>query len=284
MKYIFLLLFLIPCVSISAKREIEIKTSNSDSLFIDDSIYIHASLSGFIQGENIFIKGVFTRDNSSNSFGYTRVGDQWIKQSASIDKQRQVIVGSWDELIELKPDGNDSGYAGSGKYIIKIGYYYITQNSSRSGVNWSVNTIPIMINAPTPSNTPLPSVTPTKKQIPSPTIFPTITPTVVKIEIMTQNRKEDNFSSIESTSEVFSSSSPSNISDEEPVLANTPIINRIYTTDNRPEKINFQQKENKQVSMVKSSVLASIFFVFSVFFAAGATISWYIIKRKTIIG
>jgi hypothetical protein len=140
---------------------------------------ITASPSGFTDGETVFIKGAFFQNGSSNYFGYTKSGDLWIKNSASNTNQRSVKIGEWDGTLIVKSDFADSGYKGEGDYLVKVGYYV----GSATSVNWSTNTLAVLLNEPDPtptlSQTPTPSHSSTPTQSPKPTVTLSPSPTVV---------------------------------------------------------------------------------------------------------
>lgn len=163
-------------------------TVDKDSLFGDEELHVTAIHSGFIDGETIYIKGAFYQESSTNYFGYTKKEDSWIKNGDDTVKQRQIVVGQWDNNLILKSDFSDSGFKGEGEYKLKIGYYYNISPGKLSSVNWASSSATILLNEPdpTPTNTPVPTVantptsTPASTHTPIPTVTPTntITPTV----------------------------------------------------------------------------------------------------------
>jgi hypothetical protein len=176
---LFSVCFLFISQSALAARSIVI-ISDKSLLSGDEEMTVNASTSGFTNGETIYIKGAFFKDGSSNYFGLTKLGDSWVKNSTTALSQRGVIIGNWDNNIEVKPDYLDSGFTGIGDYKFKLGFYYLTSGGNVSSVNWS-NDIGVSLNAP-PSPTPLPTLvksssttassiykSPTPTKIPSPT-------------------------------------------------------------------------------------------------------------------
>lgn len=160
-QFALLLLFLVCVLSPSsayAARNVII-SSDKSSISINDELNISASLSGFTNGEKVYIKGAFFKDGSSNYFGLTKSNDSWIKNSTTALSQREVIIGNWDNLIAVKPDYSDSGFAGSGSYKFKLGFYYLTSGGNASSVNWSANNLDISLDSP-PSQPP--TTAPTK--------------------------------------------------------------------------------------------------------------------------
>lgn len=165
-------------------------SANKDSLFGDEVITLTASSSGFTNGETIYIKGAFYQEGSTNYFGYTKNGDNWVKNGDSTLDQKSIQIGQWDGSIISKSDFVDSGYKGEGGYKLKIGFYYITSGGNPSSVNWSANSLDINLNEPDPTltNTPIPTPTsaptpistspPTPTKMPTPTPSRTPTPTV----------------------------------------------------------------------------------------------------------
>lgn len=86
-----------------------------------------------------YLKGAFKKDNSSNYFGKTLVGSDWVKNGNSYSSQYKITTdstGKWEGNLEIQPDVLDSGYDGSGNYLFKVGRY----SSSGSGPSWSNET------------------------------------------------------------------------------------------------------------------------------------------------
>jgi len=172
-----------------AARSLSIESDRS-SLFGEEVAVITASVSGFTDGETIYIKGAFFQEGSTNYFGYTQKDSTWIKNGESTTSQRSITFGSWDGKLTVKSDFVDSGYKGEGEYKIKVGYYYLTSGGNMSSVNWSTNSLSMALNEPdptptnslaptnTPTNTPIPTCTTTPTSTPKLTSTPTIKPTV----------------------------------------------------------------------------------------------------------
>lgn len=133
-----------------AARSISV-TSDKTSLFGEEELSLSASMSGFTDGETIYLKGAFFKEGSTNYFGYTKNGDSWIKNSTTSVEQRSVQIGSWDGNALIKSDFSDTGYNGSGNYNLKLGFYYITSGGNISSVNWSSNILSVALDQPTPT-------------------------------------------------------------------------------------------------------------------------------------
>lgn len=161
--WVFVLLLGIPLSSTHAARSMSI-TSASISLFGEEEMTVTASISGFTDGETIYVKGAFFQPGTTNYFGYTKNGDSWVKNSASNASQRAVTNGQWDGTLIIKSDFSDSGYKGEGEYSLKVRYYY----GSFTG-EWSTNVLPITINEPDPTSTLTPSVIPSSNPTSAPT-------------------------------------------------------------------------------------------------------------------
>ncbi len=151
----------------------------------DELVTLTASLSGFTTGENIYMKAAMYQDGSTNYFGFTQNGNNWVKSGDSITDQRQIQIGSWDGSLLVKSDSGDSGYKGEGDYKIKVGFYYFTSGGNLSSVQWSTNSVDIHINEPDPTATsvppsPTPTLSPTPVRLPTPTIVLSNTPYAVK--------------------------------------------------------------------------------------------------------
>lgn len=92
-----------------------------------------------------YLKGAFKKDGSSNYFGQTKVGSDFIKNGSSYSNQYKITTdssGNWSGDLEVQPDILDAGYQGTGSYIFKVGRY----TSGGSGPTWS-NEVNITINA-----------------------------------------------------------------------------------------------------------------------------------------
>ncbi len=178
--WVVLPLLLIFPLQVSASRSITIGITQS-LVEGDGVVPITASLSGFLSGEVIKIKGAFFKEGSTNYFGLTKYGDSWIKNSSNTVNQKEVSVGVWDGVLEVKPDQSDSGFVGSGSYLFKVGFYYYTNGDKLSSVNWSDNILAINITqaqAPTPTSIPLPTDSPVPSKTPFPSPRPSSTPTL----------------------------------------------------------------------------------------------------------
>lgn len=178
--FAFLLFFLFP-QQILAARSLSIVSASKTALFGDEDVTINASASGFTTGETIYIKGAMYQDGGTNYFGFTKSGDNWIKNGDTTATQRQIKIDEWDGNMIFKADFADSGYKGEGNYKLKLGFYYITSNGTiSSSVNWSSNNIDLNISEPdpTPTATSSPTKEPTSGKISTstPSKSPTITP------------------------------------------------------------------------------------------------------------
>lgn len=158
---------------VCAARGLQISSDRS-VLLGEDEMQITASISGFTDGEMVYIKGAFFQAGSSNYFGFTKSGDAWVKNSASNTSQRMIKIGDWDGVLVVKSDFSDSGYKGEGDYLVKVGFYY----GSATSVNWSTNTLAVTVNEPDPTVTHSPSpthtATPTQTPRPSNSLTPTL--------------------------------------------------------------------------------------------------------------
>jgi hypothetical protein len=109
----------------------------------------------------LYLKGALKTIDGSNYFGLTKVDDSWIKNNSSYSSQFKITTdseGKWSGTVEAKVDHDDSGFNGTGDYIIKIARY----SSSGSGPNWSnVEKIHIIFDAPEiqDTNSPTPIAT-----------------------------------------------------------------------------------------------------------------------------
>lgn len=181
-RTVFIILFclLILPQKILAARSVSISGDKS-VLNEYEELSVTASVSGFTHGETIYIKGAFFKEGTSNYFGFTKNGTEWIKNGESTINQKQIIPDVWDGVLISKSDYTDSGFIGEGEYLYKVGFYYTTSGGSLSSVHWSSNAIPLHIKPPVPTSTPTPTSaytpTPTPTLMATPTIKPTATPT-----------------------------------------------------------------------------------------------------------
>ncbi len=194
---ILILVFISPfCfLQMAFARDISI-TANKTSLFSDEELVVTASSSGFTNGEQIYIKGAFYQDGTSNYFGFTKNNNDWVKNSASSESQRSVKIGEWDSNLIIKNDPSDTGYKGNGGYKFKVGFYYITSGGNVSSVNWSTNSIDVSLSYPTSAPTSQPTHTPAPTNIPTSTPTKILTPTIAATRIIPRtptqkNRKEE---------------------------------------------------------------------------------------------
>lgn len=87
----------------------------------------------------IYLKGAFKKEGSSNYFGLTKVENEWVKNGSSYKNQLSIKTdssGNWNGEVDIKVDTSDSGFTGSSDYLFKVGRYF--QDSS--GVSWSNET------------------------------------------------------------------------------------------------------------------------------------------------
>jgi hypothetical protein len=163
-----------------AARNISIESASKTALFGDEEVTLNASPSGFTDGETIYIKGAFYQEGgaTNNYFGFTRNGDNWIKNGDPNANQRQVKIGEWNGNVIVKADFADSGYKGEGGYKLRLGFYYITSTGNiSSSVSWSTNSVDLNLSEPDPTPTDTPTKEPTPTKTPTPIPFKTPTPT-----------------------------------------------------------------------------------------------------------
>lgn len=199
-----LCLFLTFPSSSFAARSVSI-TGDKSSLFDDEELVLSASMSGFMDGETIYLKGALFKEGSTNYFGYTKNGDSWIKNSTTALEQRAVQIGSFDGSVIVKSDFSDSGYSGAGSYNLKLGFYYITSGGNTSSINWSSNVLSINLDPPAPTQASITSKASNPVSIPQASKTPTsakaitskTTPIVTKaVSIAAQAIKSNNSAKI----------------------------------------------------------------------------------------
>ncbi len=91
-----------------------------------------------------YLKGAFKKQDKTNYFGLTKVGNDWIKNNNKFEDQYKITTdgsGNWSGNLEIQPDILDSGYEGAGEYLFKVARY-----TGSGSLTWS-NEIIIKINA-----------------------------------------------------------------------------------------------------------------------------------------
>lgn len=141
----------------SAKTETSFNIKDSPSeIKSDQEFEISVSLKVSDKpNANFYLKGAFRKSDSSNYFGETFASSNWVKNGSSYSKQLKISTdgnGNWEGKIKVRPDSEDSGFQGTGDYILKVGKY----TDSGSGPTWS-NELNLKINneikpSPSPSS------------------------------------------------------------------------------------------------------------------------------------
>ena len=215
--------------------------SDKTSLFGDEEMTITASASGFVPGEMIYIKGAFIR-KGQQIISDTQKWKFLDKNGDTSPAQRSINIASWDGTLSMKSDFTDSGFKGEGEYKAKVGFYYTTSGGNLSSVNWSDNTVLIVLNEPDPTPTSTPTATPTpqptatstptpiptstKTPTPTPTTKPTVTPTPTALSIPTKTPTptgNPTLTSIPLKSPLVGVSSPAEKTEDQPA-AGEPLV------------------------------------------------------------
>lgn len=182
MKLVFLLilLFLLPqkvyAASISFQNG-KSTLNNDEEYAIDATITIQAS-----ENTPYYLRGVFSKQGSSNYCGYTWNGSSWYSGPYSTNEGWKnflpIIIknNTWSGQIKAKLDTEDSGCHESGNYTFKIERF--TPSGSGTFDTQSEQVIAITVPSPTVTPTPSPKASPTSK--PTPTNKPTSTPLPMK--------------------------------------------------------------------------------------------------------
>lgn len=145
-------------------------SSLPSSINSDQSISVNVQITGLTPNTKYYLKGAFFKKDSTNYFGYTKLNNEWVKNSTTYSSQYSFTSdssGSFSTSLEVKPDPDDSGLSESGSYQFKVGRY----NSSGSGLTWSneqslninITSSPTSSSTKSPSPTPLKTTTPTSK-------------------------------------------------------------------------------------------------------------------------
>ncbi len=175
-----------------------------------------------------YLKGAFKKSDSSNYFGLTKVGSDWVKNSSSFISQVPISTNSqglWSGTIEVKPDPDDSGLNGSGQYLFKIARYSV----SGSGPSWSNETgLNINYIDAAPSKTSSTAKTSTITQTPSPN--PAVLGTSIvnpKSNFSHSSTASANEASIDGQIQADSSQSAETQSIDKPLIKSTHGVNPI---------------------------------------------------------
>ncbi len=261
--------------SVYGARSIKID-SFKDLFHNDEEGETQISLIGFDAGEEIHVKGAFAGDGSTNYFGFTNIGGEWIKNSTKSEDQPVVTVNNWDGKFKIKPDLGDTGFHGTGDYNFKIGFYYLSTGGNLSSVNWS-DAVKIHIDF-VPSPTTIPTVLPTITDLIKPTANPTtapkittkINPTITSVPIK-----------INSTSAIDKPTATRNILSEVttlPGIEETSNNDRI--TSNSADKVLGIKTQQKTKSFSGQIVTGLLILSATICFITGIYFSIKIAKRK----
>lgn len=159
----------------------------------DDVISITANASG-LSSSTQYLQIVFTKEGeTTNYFGLTQnLLGEWYKYKSgpSLTGDLQVyfynftpVGGVWIGTVSAKLDIDDSGYKGTGNYIVKLAKYITSSSPTYSTNQYSITS---NVSAPTPTPTPTPTSTPTPIPTPTPTSAPTKTPSPTPTPIPTK--------------------------------------------------------------------------------------------------
>lgn len=196
---------------------------------VDQSFKVFASLSLPNNPDSFYyLKGAFKKTAGSNYFGKTLTGSSWVKNSSTFSDQYKITTdssGNWSGNLEVQPDSDDSGFAGTGDYIFKVARY----SSSGSGPTWSNEAAIKIISTESNSqgsaitestSTSIDSLT-TDQQSPSPVIRKSAS--IVRINIPKQLAYQIASIAAASSESVVASTTPQSIIKQEKRI-NFPII------------------------------------------------------------
>lgn len=149
------------------------------SLETTQGFILNIVLNNLTPNSTYYLKGAFKKSDSTNYFGQTKVGNDWIKNSSTYSSQYRLDLQnstSWTGQLSLMPDPADSGYTGSGAYLFKLARYDNAGNNLTWSAEYSLQlngspTTNTTQSSPSPSPTPSPSIKPTPQISPSPIIF-----------------------------------------------------------------------------------------------------------------
>lgn len=116
----------------------------------NNEIEVDINLIGLIKDTSYFLKGAFSKQDSTNYFGKTFVSGNWVKNNSSYSSQLSITTdssGNWNGKIKVMPDESDKGFSGSGEYNFKVARY----NQDGSHLTWSNTQSVIIGKQPTPT-------------------------------------------------------------------------------------------------------------------------------------
>ncbi|RJP46440.1 MAG: hypothetical protein C4584_01580 [Armatimonadetes bacterium] len=124
--------------------------STPSSINTDQFLSVSIEIKGWTANQTYYLKGAFIKDGSTNYFGQTKVGPDWIKNNQKYDQQFLITTnssGEWNGSLDVMPDKEDSGFTGDDEYIFKVGSY----TQSGNGPEWSNTTTINIKNNSTPT-------------------------------------------------------------------------------------------------------------------------------------
>lgn len=101
-----------------------------------ESFNAQIQMKNFQPNTKYFLKGAFSKSNSTNYFGKTYVISDWVKNSSTYLSQLEISTdnnGNFTGNLKVMPDDTDSGFSGTQNYVFKVARY----NNSGSGPTWS---------------------------------------------------------------------------------------------------------------------------------------------------
>lgn len=174
---------------ISQVYAVTVTVSDIPSSISSDPFTVKATISGAGAGTN-YLRIDLYKEGTSNYFGETNNTTNWYNGSDGKQYYPATIVSGvdWSGTIQGRigsPSTTD--YDGAGSYRLRVRRYTTSGSAANDPDNSVAITIafptntPVPTNTPTPQNTPTPTKTPTPQNTPTPTKTPTPTPTI-KVE------------------------------------------------------------------------------------------------------
>lgn len=154
-------------------------TAPPSAIRYNEPISITVTLSNLQPNSIYYLKGAFVKSGSSNYFGQTYVGSDWVKNNVTFSSQVSINTdasGNWTGSLQAMPDYTDSGFSGAGSYIFKVARY----NSTGSGPTWSSDFTLSILDAPSPTASTTTTAKSTSSPSPSPKNTASSTPTATK--------------------------------------------------------------------------------------------------------
>ncbi len=138
-------------------------TLQSTSFFTTASQNATVQITGLAANTSYYLKTAFFKEGSTNYFGKILLNGNWVKNSQTYSDQLSVTTdgqGNWQGTVSFMADDEDSGFTGTGDYLLKLGRYSASGNGPTWSPTASVYLTLDQVSEPTPSSSTTSSSTP----------------------------------------------------------------------------------------------------------------------------